>query len=170
MYIDRLKAVVHQLNQLPKLSIKNGPCTPEEIAYFEKKLGLTFPKAYEEYLLWDGRNNGIFFTDYASADDIKYNRETVNEMLQEVNISENIVPDDAIIFYVNNQAYCFAFIRASEGDNPPVHFFWRPGMKDIQWNYSNTIEEFRLQRVIDRYRNLAADAIASLDFEQPNYS
>jgi len=120
MYLNRLKTVIGQLNQLEKVSIKNSPCTLEEISYFEKKVGLKFPKAYEEYLLWDGRNQGIFGDDYASADDIDYNREIVNEMLQEINVSGEIIPNDAIIFYVNHGAYSFAFIRVSEGDNPPA--------------------------------------------------
>lgn len=43
-------------------------------------------------------------------------------MLEENGVSE-LIPYDAIVFWIFEVDGAFAFIRTSEGDNPPIHYF-----------------------------------------------
>ncbi|MBL1175764.1 hypothetical protein [Pantanalinema sp. GBBB05] len=52
-------------------------------------------------------------------------RESALELMQFNNFPEAL-PDDAIVFTAH-QGYVFGFIRASEGDNPPIHFYIEQG-------------------------------------------
>lgn len=61
-----------------------------------------------------------------------------------LNLPMTLIPSDAIIFYVNHGGYVYAFICASEGDNPPVHEL-RNGQ--LVWNQTDTIEQFCLDRI-----------------------
>lgn len=163
MYIDKLKAVVQRMNQnAGRVMIDNDPYTLEEIRCAEEELGIKFPRAYEEYLLWNGGSRGIFLGDYAYGNGTGENRETAIEILQECRIPQDTLPDDSVVFVVNHQGYCFAFFRLSEGENPPIHFFLEPAL-GIQWNYAKNIEDYCLKRILDRYRNLATDALSALD-------
>nr|WP_242036550.1 SMI1/KNR4 family protein [Leptolyngbya sp. FACHB-321] len=53
---------------------------------------------------------------------LRRNREDALEMMVEDGCTE-LLPDDAIVFAWYNQGQGFGFIRASEGDNPPVYFY-----------------------------------------------
>ena len=41
----------------------------------------------------------------------------------------------------------FCFFRASEGDNPPVHFYRESFKDDFVWNYRSSFIEFLIQRM-----------------------
>ncbi|HLY29493.1 MAG TPA: SMI1/KNR4 family protein [Ktedonobacterales bacterium] len=97
------------------------PCSEEEVAALEQKLGVSLPAAYREFLLWMGHGAGQFL----QGTDVFYEALPLNdaarELLQEDEVTEPL-PSDAIVFYMA-QGYQFQFMRASEGDDPPVYFY-----------------------------------------------
>lgn len=148
MYLDKAKERFQAL-----LARRGGfnnvrPCTNDEVQSLERSLGIKLPKAYQEFLLWMGRGGGFLggeeFDWMRVRDD---NRRKAIEIMEFCNYP-NPLSDDAIIFLVYQGIDAFAFIRASEGDNPPVHLFGEGESHDqITWNFSKDLEEFCLKRI-----------------------
>ncbi|MGG6298063.1 SMI1/KNR4 family protein [Leptolyngbya sp. AN02str] len=144
MYLDKAKSRFQELEQINRDIYKNCPCSLEEVELLEHDLKLKLPGAYREFLLWCGNRCGFLDSDRYFWSDVKdSHREWLEEAMEILNLPMTLVPSDAIIFYVNG-GYIYAFIRASEGDNPPVHEF-RNGQ--LLWNYVDSIEQFCLERI-----------------------
>ncbi|MCY6490242.1 SMI1/KNR4 family protein [Leptolyngbya sp. GGD] len=129
------------------------PCTEEEIEQIEHFLGLPLPAAYREFLLWSGKQ--CYFMDemglpfYSSE---KTDLRKIALEILEMNEATDILPDDAIIISIFDETAAFAFIRTSEGDNPPVHYFGgmrANGESVIKWNWAASIEELCIERMED---------------------
>lgn len=56
MYLNKLKKVVENLCSIPPESIQSY--TEAEVTYLEQEMGLMFPAAYKEFLLWCGKKLG----------------------------------------------------------------------------------------------------------------
>lgn len=58
------------------------------------------------------------------------------------------LPEDAIVFLFDQLDDYFFYIRASEGDNPPVHMFEAIGKEYRKIdNYSSNLEDYLLERI-----------------------
>lgn len=145
MYLDKAKARFQDLEQLNRDIYKNQPCSPEEVERLEEDLKLKLPEAYREFLLWCGNRCGFLRSDRYFWSDVKdSHREWLEETMEIHNLSMTLIPSDAIIFYVNHGGYVYAFICASEGDNPPVHAFWDG---QLLWTHDDSIEKFCLESI-----------------------
>jgi hypothetical protein len=157
MYLDRAKQRFQDFNQVRGRAEQGSPCTSEQVQLLEDCLGLALPGAYREFLLWSGNGGGCFdkqphhhdnrfrFADVFDGS----NKIAAIEILKRNGYAEEL-PDDAIVFKVTDGGE-FSFIRAGEGDNPPIHVFYsklydhRP--QQLVWNDSQNLEEYRLKRI-----------------------
>ncbi|MBD2075183.1 SMI1/KNR4 family protein [Phormidium sp. FACHB-592] len=99
------------------------PSSEAQIEAYAAAIHLPLPKAYKEFLLWLGESAGGFIDSFILRGIyLRRNREDALELLAEQDCTE-LLPDDALVFAWFNQGQGFGFIRASEGDNPPVYFY-----------------------------------------------
>ena len=126
MYIDPLVEIYQTLG----LSPTQG-CTADEIDQAERLRGLAFPAAYREFLAWAGVDSGDIFAD---LEDAHYLR--MIEFLDEARslaaqpYFREVLPADAIIV-AEYDSVQWSFIRASEGDDPPVYAFAYPILSPV---------------------------------------
>lgn len=97
-------------------------CTEEEIQNVIACQGVPLPPAYRLFLHRMGRGAGALM----GGSDVFYSwplgmREGALELLAEYGHPFSL-PDDALVFWMH-QGYQFMFMRASEGDNPPVYYY-----------------------------------------------
>ena len=99
----------------------NG-CSAKEIEEVEVDVEQPLPLAYRQFLATMGRGAGRFFvgTDLFFPGVIG-NTEAAHELVAE-DKSGLALPKDAIAFMMH-QGYQFMFIRADEGDDPPVYHY-----------------------------------------------
>ena len=131
MYLERAKKrYVEMMEEFKDLNLpyQTTPCKPESLKLLEQKLGLSLPAAYKEFLLWMGygANEFIVGLDYGVGQ-VPYHREDALEIMEDY--CQEPLPDDAIVFAIGHQGVYFYFIRASEGENPPIHAYSEPDEK-----------------------------------------
>ncbi|MFP4346090.1 MAG: SMI1/KNR4 family protein [Anaerolineales bacterium] len=126
-----------------------SPCSEEEIAALESRLGFSLPVAYREFLAWMGRRAEGFMvgTDFYYAE-LWDAREYAVELLRE-NDAPEALPKDAVIILLH-QGYTFAFIRAGEGDDPPVYFYTESQNDDRFTRVSPHYSDY-LQSLLERH-------------------
>ncbi|NJS09059.1 MAG: SMI1/KNR4 family protein [Microcoleus sp. CSU_2_2] len=120
MYLDRV------INQLIELKLVRQDelvgCTRDEVAAFEQQLGISLPRAYQEFLLSMGHSAGQFLRGSdCFFQHLPQLQEWAIELLQENNFAQSI-PEDAFIFFMH-QGYQFSFFRLSEGAEPPTYSY-----------------------------------------------
>lgn len=97
-------------------------CSPAEISQLQNEVGYPLPQAYRDFLLRMGREMGRFF----DGSDITYeNLPGLKQAAQKLVKEEQtalVLHDDAIPILMH-QGYQFMFIRASEGEDPPVYHY-----------------------------------------------
>jgi hypothetical protein len=98
-------------------------CSPEEIREVEGKFGVTLPAFYRCFLQKMGRRAGEFLV----GSDVFYPqllnlREYAEDLLRETRCSFSLGKEDFVFFV--HQGYQFAYFRASDGDDPPVWYFY----------------------------------------------
>jgi hypothetical protein len=97
-------------------------CAAQEIEDVESDAGRTLPLAYREFLAKMGRGAGNFFV----GTDLFYPcvlgiTEAGHELVTE-DRAKLVLPQDAIAFMMH-QGYQFMFIRADDGEDPPVYYY-----------------------------------------------
>ncbi|WP_293156931.1 MULTISPECIES: SMI1/KNR4 family protein [unclassified Microcoleus] len=120
MYLKRVK------NQLIELKLVRQDelvgCTRDEVIAIEQLLGISFPPAYQEFLLSMGCSAGKFLRGSdCFFDRLPQLQEWAVELLKENNFAESL-PEDAFIFFMH-QGYQFSFFRLSEGADPPTYSY-----------------------------------------------
>src|SRR5437764_15449035 len=120
MYLDKAKA---RFNELPGAGVQQlRPCTQSEVEEMERQLGLSFPPAYREFLLWMGHDAGEML---AGSNYRWHELPTLREWAVELLSGNNFpqaLPEDAVVFLMH-QGYQFMFFRASEGSDPAVYYY-----------------------------------------------
>jgi hypothetical protein len=139
MYLTRAKQKFKQFCQEHPGYVLE-PCSQAEIKKYEEMLDCKFPNAYKEFLEWMGKDTGGFMCYYFfRLSGLPRNKEDALELMHEDEYKEEF-PEDAIVFAWGSDAFDFFFIRASEGDDPPIHHYWQG--KGVRWNAFSNIEEF----------------------------
>jgi hypothetical protein len=122
------------------------PATEKEVKEVETQLGLLLPEAYKEFLLWTGNGGGIWAGHDFDWDRVRSQNKRIALGAMEIAGFAPILPEDAIVFLVYQGGDSFAFIRSSEGNNPPVHLFVEYGDRaEMILNYASCIEELYLK-------------------------
>ena len=120
MYLDQVK------NQLIELKLVKQDellgCTRDDVIAIEQKLGISLPRAYQEFLLSMGDSAGQFLRGSdCFFKHLPQLQEWGVELLHENNFAESL-PEDAFIFFMH-QGYQFSFFRVSEGADPPTYSY-----------------------------------------------
>lgn len=148
MYLEKLKEHIKKLSRLRNVSDWHEPCSSEEIRQLERELNLLLPESLAEFWLWMGHGSWYFDQDNCRINDVTRNRKCALEIMQAGNSTDQL-PEDAIVFICLQGGDAFAFVRTSEGEDPPAHFYQDMENNDrIQCKYANTIEDYFLQDVI----------------------
>ena len=148
MYLENLKEQIKKLSQLRNLSDRHKSCRIEEIHQLEQELNLLLPESLTEFLLWIGNGSWYFDQDNCRISDmIKNHRRAIQIMATGNSVDQ--LPKNSIIFICHQGGDAFAFVRSSEGEDPPVHFYQDMENSDrIRWNHANTIEDYFLRDVV----------------------
>nr|BBH93157.1 hypothetical protein KTA_13560 [Thermogemmatispora argillosa] len=135
MYLDRVQA---RVRQYPQLYGRWQPCYPSWANWLEQQLGLRFPPAYREFLLWLGHWSGGLLDGISCCwMHLEFNQRWARGDLVEqeplrLPTLVNALPPDALIFW--REGYDrFAFFRSGEGDDPPVYSWQRLADKPSAW-------------------------------------
>ncbi|MEQ8757271.1 MAG: SMI1/KNR4 family protein [Coleofasciculus sp. G1-WW12-02] len=144
MYLDTVKQQLQQLGLVQPDELVG--CTASEINKLEQELGISLPKAYQEFILEMGHGAGQFLRGSdCFFKHLPYLREWAIELLEENNFPKPL-PNDAFIFFMH-QGYQFSFFLVSEGDDPPIYSYCE-GENQIQFTKSNAkFSEFLEQEV-----------------------
>jgi hypothetical protein len=148
MYLEQAKSSFITLQNLTDKIENPRPCTLDNVSRLSDLLGLSLPKAYIEFLLWTGDGGGFFAGDEYDWERVGNRLKSVAYGLLEDHNALEGFPDDAVVIMVNQGHYGFAFIRISEGNNPPVHLAVETdaGLQFI-WQYAITIEQWCLATI-----------------------
>lgn len=119
LYLNKLKQVVEDLCSIPSESIRS--CTEAEVTHLEQEMGLMFPAAYREFLLWCGKKLGRVVWDdrfyYPFQPEMK---EEAIDALTFHQQNASFIQENVIVI-LSHEGYLYDFIRADEGDDPPVY-------------------------------------------------
>ncbi len=135
MYLDTIQGQYASSGRTPTQG-----CTNAEIQELERQIGLAFPVAYREFLAWAGHDAGELFhpdEEYAYGDLLEL-QTIAQDIVQESGFRDPL-PNDMIVIqlYWGMQ---FAFISASEGENPPVYeFLWVPPEMTVRFQSPETM-------------------------------
>lgn len=98
-------------------------CSVDEIMMIEARLGKTLPDMYVRYLAAMGRAPGVMFLgEFATRFPGVIGAPMYAQEMFEHEPTGFQLPDDAIIVMMSQGLY-FYFIRATEGDDPPVYHY-----------------------------------------------
>lgn len=121
-----------------------------ELNKIESELGLKIPEALKEYLIWGGNHSqGPLIGTECFASDIVENTEYLPGFIRENGLNP-LERDDYIVFYCH-QGYVLAWVYASGGDNPEVHYFAEGTTKSIAKEES--IDEWFYKDLSDLHGN-----------------
>lgn len=172
MYLDEIKQKVADAE--PPIRVVG--CSEGEIEALEAQLGLTLPAAYREFLCWMGREGGPILRDlscfYEYLPGIQIRARAKLEFVERMQRRQYTAhlrksperepeeeylptsfPDDGFAFTMRH-GHQFAYLRVSEGDDPPVYFYGgkfgpelRLGLANDHYSdYFATLVEADLQR------------------------
>ena len=142
-HLDLVRQTYNYLGLDPVIS-----CSPQEITALEKRLGCALPAAYREFLEWMGQSAGGFLKgSFCFYKDLFTLKNDADRLLKDNRIWAKL-PKDAIVFWMH-QGYQFLFFCASEGEDPPVHYYNEAEHKNgwVKGRYPN-FSEFMIREVI----------------------
>ena len=123
--LAREKNRLQALDMIPSRDLL--PCTEQEVSALEQLLGYRLPLAYREMLSWIGHGAGQLMQDLDCFYEQLFGlQQRARQMLSEHDCRLPL-PEDAFVFFLYQDS-CFSFIRASEGEDPPVYAYdstWR---------------------------------------------
>ncbi|HEY9640453.1 MAG TPA: SMI1/KNR4 family protein [Coleofasciculaceae cyanobacterium] len=153
MYLDRLKNLVKSLDGIESRDIL--ACTEDEVNQLEQEMGLTFPKAYREFLLWCGKRLGKVVWDdrfyYPFQPEMK--EEAIESLIFDQQDASFI--DEHVIVIRTHEGCSYCFIRTDEEDDPPVYHFFSG--RTVNLSYSHFSDYFYNEaiRYLKWYHGLA---------------
>jgi hypothetical protein len=167
---NRIHRRLTQLAQGGCLEIDDvQPCTEQDLVVLEAKLGLRLPGVLRELYLWAGQDLGSVFggMDVLSLKQhLEHDyRPAARETLQEAKEDPSVLDAQTFILQVDYDGQ-FAFVRADQGDDPPVYnhneqeplFCSSARVSDylaLMVEQSAGVEEIELVRSLKRLKRLA---------------
>src|SRR5260221_3627870 len=154
MYLSEAKKRLDELQTIYPANV--APCREGEVLALERRVGRALPGAYKEFLLWMGHGStGVF----RGTDCFYYDLPVIGpgaiELLQEDAFPEPL-PADAFVFLMH-QGYQFAFFRLSEGEDPPVSYYYEGAKGGLLFPVTAHFSEFLLLE-IETYAKLIGAA------------
>jgi hypothetical protein len=145
MYLDHIKA---RFEQAPTPMFKPQGVRIEQIRELEAMMGLRFPAAYTEFLLWMGANANLLL-DYGNCDFNKLSVLTKNVEFAlwsyGTDDAELSLSKTDLVFWTDVNSYRFYLIEARDNDDPPVYFAdaqrLRMGFSQTHLRFSDFINE-----------------------------
>lgn len=116
MYLDHVVAAYNATMRFPAEGYDQAT-----IAAAEERLGVRFPAAYREFLLWNGIEFAPWNGDDKAVDLVPELQEWALETLTNTR-HQLTIPPDALVFKQHG-GYEINFFRLSEGDDPPVYYY-----------------------------------------------
>ena len=118
-YLSDLKAKFQEygLRDVSKIT----SCSERDISSLEERFSIKLPKAYREFLLWMGRDGGLFLQKQYRYEVLPIINAGVYEILARKQ-SGFFLPRDAFVIGIE-LSESFYFFRCSEGENPPIYIF-----------------------------------------------
>lgn len=121
-------------------------CSPKQIARIEEYFNLKLPSTYVEFLLTMGKGAGQFMRGTSAFyNEIFDLREGSIELLDENDFMK--LSDDTFVFWMH-QGYQFAFFYLSDGDNPPVYFYYEGKTKNNFERIEDSFTDFLEKQLI----------------------
>lgn len=125
MYLDRIHRRLAELAELGCVEADDHePCTEEEVATLEQKLGFRLPGVIRELYLWGGNELGAAFEQMDVLDlkqQMKWDyRHDARETIAETGEEPALLDAPALIVQMDCDGQ-FSFVRADRGDDPPVY-------------------------------------------------
>lgn len=110
----------------------------KEIKQCEHAMGVRFPEAYKQFLLWMGNDyNGIFEGSDWFIRDIVHNTEYLKDLLSENEIS--IDDSQQFVVFFSHQGYMASWFNVpTTNPDPPCHFF----TESFEETQIETVESF----------------------------
>jgi hypothetical protein len=128
MYLD---CIHRRISELAELGVEIGepsPAAPAQIAALEQKLHIQVPTVIRELYLWGGNDLGFFAgaNMLSVPDHMKLDfRAKARGYLQHDHEDPATLPDQSLITEMDYDG--FHFVRADQGDDPPVYFHYGVG-------------------------------------------
>jgi hypothetical protein len=123
-------------------------CTLEQIEEIETDIGIPLPSAYREFLAKMGQRAGRFFVGTDMFYSMLRGLTAAGHELVAEDKSGIALPADAIVFSMH-QGYQFLFIRADEGEDPPVYYYMEDSGKFVK--KSEGLTQFLLDSAQDEW-------------------
>lgn len=125
MYLDRIHRRLAELAELGCVEADDQvPCTEEEVAALEQKLGFHLPRVVRELYLWGGNELGGVFGRMDVLDlkqQMKWDyRSGARETIAEAGEEPALLDAPALVVQTDCDGQ-FSFVRADQGDDPPVY-------------------------------------------------
>ena len=123
--LAREKKRLQELNMIPARDLL--PCTEQEVSALEQLLGYRLPLAYRAMLLWIGHGAGPLMQDLDCFYEQLFGLQQRARHMLKAHACRLSLPEDAFVFFLSQDS-CFSFLRASEGEDPPVYAYdstWR---------------------------------------------
>ena len=125
MYLDRIHRRLAELAELGCVEADDQePCTEEEVTTLEHKLGFRLPGVVRELYRWGGKDLGVVFG-HMDVLDLKQQmksdyRHDARETIAEAGEEPARLDAPALVVQMDCDGQ-FSFVRADQGDDPPVH-------------------------------------------------
>lgn len=98
------------------------PCSKQDVATLERRIGHSLPGAYIEYLLLAGKEAHKLFSGTEHQFGILLTLQRASrELLEQDEFCKQLTDLDFVFLF--HQGYEFHFFRLDEGDDPPVYYY-----------------------------------------------
>ena len=168
---NRIHRRLTQLAELGCFQIDDvEPCTEQDLITLEAKLGFCLPSVLRELYLWGGKDLGSVFGAGMDVLSLKQHMEHdyrpgARETLQEAKEDPSVLDAQTFILQMDYDGQ-FAFVRADQGDDPPVYnhneqeplFCSAARVSDylaLMVEQAADVEEIELVRSLKRLKRLA---------------
>jgi hypothetical protein len=171
-YLAEAKKLLNELNYILPQYIK--PCSKKDVLKLEKKIGHEIPTSFKEFLFWGGRQMGKIEILYEPivgnlsrwcceehGGDEFHNPLNLTQEAKK-NSSNNVLPENILVFLYDLEGGYFEFIKCNDGENPPVYSSYGDGFEKIFDSFSS----YMINKIKEEFKNsklIIADNINALN-------
>lgn len=149
-----LNAYEHYHEYVDILGLPVG-CSDEKILFTQKQMGLEFPKAYREFLIWMGNDkDGLFRGTDCFLEDLPGNRDGLIDLLEDNKIDYSC-PKECVVFYLHQGYIAFWFTLENE-NNDPICYGYSEGEQMTQPRELGKFSDFMTGLIFEAIDNRIA--------------